>query len=224
MSEEHLAVRREVFRAGCEKLMEAGEHPNILPILGFDSQKLEIHVPERKLLTLREIYNNLPKVDATTEKRKATIDLIRFICDSAAGAEFLAKNGLVLEDLKLENIAKDLDRDVAVLFDLDFIVEIGKRRKIYPVFSKSYCPPEWTEKESKSLLVPSEKEMVYELGVALKKILLSPHTEMNLAERGQLTGLVAEMVQKKPEKRLTVSESAIELKSIISSFPESSHL
>ncbi len=219
MSEERLAARREVFRAGCAKLMEAGEHPNILPILGFDSKKLEIHVPERKLLTLREMYNKLPKIGTPNEKRKATVDLIRFICDGAAGAEFLAKNGLVLEDLKLENIAKDLDRDIGVLFDLDFIVEIGKRRKIYPVFSKSYCPPEWTE-ISGSVIVPSEKEMVYELGVALKNILLSPHIELAFSELGPLTDIVSGMVKKNPGKRLKINESVRELKNFISSFPE----
>lgn len=219
VSPEKLAARQEVFRAGCAKLMEAGEHPNILPIFGFDSQKLEIHVPERKLLTLREIYDKLPRLSSVEERRKVVVDLLRLLCDGASGAEFLAKNGLVLEDLKLENIAKDLDRDIGVLFDLDFIVEIGKRRKIYPVVSKSYCPPEWTE-ISGSVIVPSEKEMVYELGVALKNILLSPRIELAFSELGPLTGLVSGMVKKNPEKRLKISDSVHELKSIISSFPE----
>ena len=144
--------------------------------------------------------------------------MLKYLLDAIKGAQYLSEKGFVLEDLHLENIGIDKEKDIGVLFDYDCLYLKGEMLKGRRIHYK-HMPP-----ESKSIKIETpttEAEMVFQLGVCLKRILERFIEVVGLKKVNkqinseQLLKISMRMTNEKPEKRGTLKNVIDELEPLV---------
>ena len=152
-----------------DQLMSMMPQDHIIPIKGVDRVRYETLAPELELHDMQEFLEG--EVDNPAE----AFGLIR---DCMLGAHVLERHGLVLQDIKLNNLgyvtrysqAEQKLKKVGVLFDLEGIYPSGMALglRISGIF-KQYDPPELLRKGGSWQLFPSE--MIFQFGQCLQETL-----------------------------------------------------
>ena len=143
---------------------------------------------------------------------------LKYLLDAIKGTDFLSDNGLVLEDLHLENIGIDQEKDVGVLFDYDCLYLKGEMLKGRRVHYK-HMPPE--SKSTKVETPTTEAEMVYQLGVCLRRIIEEFIQKVGLKKMNEELGVESvvkiseRMTNENPEERGTLKETIEELEPLV---------
>ncbi len=206
---------REDLIAAVGVLMHAGEkNAHVIPIASFDEKTGNIVTEHRPMKTLHEISIALKRNDSLSEAQKVGVSrwLLRVVLDGLDGASFLERHGLVMQDLKPENVAWMEDtatvmKGHGVLFDLDGLVIQGEMR-LGRYATPGFVPPELRAGAATPV---TAKEMSYQFGKILKQIAERKNFMLPVEDMGNLARLIANLTAKSPEKRLSVGEAYTEL-------------
>ncbi len=211
--EDHGSDMREAF-ALFNKL---SSHPNIVGIKEYDPANRRTIYEKLQMQDLKEyLYSS-------DQTKKNFLIGLKTIKDCLVGAEYLAGNGLILQDIKLNNLGLIMEEESVkgVLFDLEGLVKAGTKMK-YRIFTPNHRPPEVPEKEvlEKEGAEIKSAEMVYQFGVSLEEILeffeeikMLESTEKDVATK--LEDLSKKMREENPDKRIGLAEAKNELEGII---------
>ena len=180
--------------------------PSVLPV-SFD---------EKSFIMTSEAVNfkNLSEIKNEENNNLKLEDFLQVFSDIFKGCIFFEKNGLVLQDICLENIGVTKEGR-GLLFDLDYLFPAGE--KCHAFFShlssdgvKLFPPAYEGIEEKKGVVISTTTEMVYQLGASLKVLLktvppLSPDVSGVYADKylevlSFLDSLVEDMIKGEPDK------------------------
>lgn len=190
-------------------------HPNIVKILKYDRNLKWIIYEKLNLQTL-------DKYLASSEKSMSKfVEGLEVVKDCVEGARYLAANGLVLQDIKLDNLGleKQAEEVKGVLFDLEGLFKTDtKMRGRMTAKHLRYLPPEIPQIKEKKIIRPAE--MVYQLGVCLLDILtlyenqrVFKDADKNTVKKLEI--LVKKMTEKNHLDRISLAEAKSELEDIV---------
>lgn len=147
-----------------DKFTKIKPHPNLLQFYYYDEKS------HNAIVEMIPNVHSLEKSQIGILKFKQKLMVLR---DCLLGSEHLRKNGLMLQDISLENLVFELDekRKLArgLLADFEGLRLIGRKRGT-PVVKAAYQPPEFTHPDA-SERVATPSEMVFQFGVCLDKIM-----------------------------------------------------
>lgn len=199
------SLRENIIEA-CDNLSALPPNPHIARISRYDSMSGHVIVEDRPLKTAFEMHKELKQNESSAEQASISRDMLTAFSGCLEGAEYLVKNGIFLQDIKLDNLGRDRENGQGFLFDLDGLVVEGKRTDAR-ISAKKYRPPEW-KKGLEYFLQPSEKEMVYQFGVSLRSIAETRHFSVSETMRQFIVNeLVPLMTNPEPEKRISIKEA-----------------
>ncbi|TSC85060.1 MAG: hypothetical protein G01um101413_444 [Parcubacteria group bacterium Gr01-1014_13] len=212
LGEEHAREMPEAFAV----LNKLPPHPNVVSIKDYDPTNQRTIYEKLKMHSLKEFLG------FSDRSRKDFLISLKILKDCLVGGVYLAENGLVLQDIKLDNLGLVMEEKSAkgVLFDLEGLVKEGTQ-KGDRLYSKGYRPP------LKDLLneegVIKAGEMVYQFGVCLQEILKlyedNPAFEISDSKAAKkLEDLSKKMIEPDPENRIGLPEAKAELEAIVSKF------
>ncbi|HSR89243.1 MAG TPA: hypothetical protein VLK22_02465 [Candidatus Udaeobacter sp.] len=204
--EEHIAEAIDYFM---EIIKRDGSHANIVNIEQYDPESKRTIYEKLDLRPLNEYLN-------VVKSKSNFITGLKVVKDCLNGAEYLADNGLVLQDIKLSNLGVVSDENVqkGVLFDLEGLVKNGRvldnRLRV-----DDYLPPEFFKGEG---IQPSE--MTYQFGICLSKMLDLYEREdifriMYKSVLEKLDELAKKMIVREPKDRISLTEAKGELEEIL---------
>ena len=139
-----------------KKLASIPKHPNIIGVERYSAEERKSTVKELDLHNISDVLiaqeMNLGKV-------------LSIVKDCLEGAEYLEKNGLILEDIAVPNLGfvSDGGESKGLLFDLDGLYVLGAQQEIR-IGRARYLP----QRDSSTV---SSAEMVFQFGLCLKEIL-----------------------------------------------------
>ena len=207
--ESFLEAHQEDSEAAFVLLDKLDSHPNIVNIKERDPVSRRIIYEKLNLQTLNKYLSSGEK-----NKEKFIIGL-KVIKDCVEGAKYLAENGLILQDIKLDNLGlvKQEEDIKGALFDLEGLFKIGTKMGSRVSGGLKYLPPEIFQPEG-DLIRPGE--MVYQFGICLKDILIMYEEWRGLKILDQniikkLNVLIKKMTEKKSEERIGLPEAKTEL-------------
>lgn len=212
LGEEHAREMPEAFAL----LNKLPPHPNIVSIKEYDSTNQRTIYEKLKMHSLKEYLG------FSDRSRKDFLVSLKILKDCLVGGVYLADNGLVLQDIKLDNLGLVTEEGVSkgVLFDLEGLVKEGTQ-KGDRLYSKGYRPP------LKDLLneegVIKAGEMVYQFGVCLQEIvkLYENNQVFEISDSKaakKLEELSEKMREEDPEKRIGLAEAKTQLEDILAKF------
>jgi serine/threonine protein kinase len=212
--EEHGRDMAEAFAL----LKKLPAHSNIVAIKEYDPAS---HRTVYEKLNMRDLKTYLRSNDDSKDNFLLGLKTIK---DCLVGASYLAENGLVLQDIKLDNFGLVMEEKSAkgVLFDLEGLVKADAKMK-YRLASPDYWPPEVPEKEDLKRgngYAIKSAEMTYQFGLSLEEVIdffkeveVSASVDGNIAKK--LEDLSKKMREKDPKKRIGLTEAKNELEEII---------
>ena len=141
-------------------------HPNLVSIKEYDLESHKIIFEKLNVEPLNEYL--LEDDDEISVKLANSLQVLK---DCMEGIKYLVDNGLVLGDIKLDNLGLETKEDKikGVLFDLEGLVRQGVEIDNRIIGRAKYLPPEFLEENRGWEMRPSE--MIYQLGVSLQEIL-----------------------------------------------------
>ena len=196
-------------------------HPNIVNIKEYDE------ISQRTIyekLNLQPLHENLKVRPRNRQKFVVSLKVVK---DCLVGAQYLADNGLVLQDIKLSNLGLVTDEETTkgVLFDLEGLLKEGTKMSTRMYGGIMYLPPEILENKEEGI---KPSEMVYQFGNCLEEILdyyekekIFKSADEKISESAdgvtakKLDALAEKMREQNPEKRPSLSEAKNELEEII---------
>lgn len=178
--------------------------PEHSPFVAYTHKERDAHgrieiMKKLNMSTVRErMYQDPPQPLQQT--------IIQFT-DAIRGAQFLVDHGFVLSDLSSDNLGIDTATERGMLFDLDGLVREGQKTS-YPC-KELHFPPELIEQEEKDpdgRVTFHEEQMVYELGVSLKQIIVRYSRMLPFSKNDQIAiyvsiDLYRRMTDQHPERR-----------------------
>lgn len=195
-------------------------HPNIVKILKYD-KNLERIIYEK--LNLQTLDKYLASGEKNIDKFVKCLEVVK---DCIEGARYLAVNGLVLQDIKLDNLGleKQAEEVKGVLFDLEGLFKTDtKMHGRMTAKHLRYLPPEILQVKGKKTIRPAE--MVYQFGVCLQDILtlyedrrVFKNTDKNAVKKLEI--LVKKMTEKNYLDRISLAEAKNELEDIVNELKE----
>ncbi len=208
----------EINQKGTEDYLEALNHLSNLQeksqfiynnTLTIDTQHGQSILKKINLTNLSEILKDTKEYPLNR--------ILGYFIDIIEGHKFLIKNGLILTDNQPRNLGVDKDTDKGILFDLDGLRK--KEIKTNYVAIHNFLPPERMQEVYENKPSPiTEKNIVYELGLALSDVIyIYERTDINWDDtiQGQkLSDLIKKMLEKTPEKRPPLEEVQKELANI----------
>jgi serine/threonine protein kinase len=217
----HKSGREGVYREGnlnpqtmtaLETLSDLPRHPNIIPVLECErgGNKCILSRPELARVSSRL---NEPSTSLT--------NLLSIVWDCLDGADFLNENGLMMQDISLNNLGINIERgkpESGVLFDVEGLVPQNVRRTQL-VYAPEYIPPEWIG--SNGNIPTSTKETTYQFGVCIKNIFQAKMPDFAREKAvpksvlADLKNLLQLMFKKDPSERISVGEAKDRLRVII---------
>ncbi len=200
------------YEEAIEVLRTLPEHPNVVNIKEFDPKSQRSIFEKLQMQTLKELLKNEKIEDR--HKFLVAIDIIK---DCLVGAVYLAENGLVLQDIKIDNlgVVQDGKKMKGELFDLEGLVKAGK------IMDKRTAAEEYLVPFDGWQIMPGE--MTYQFGVCLQKILEGCEDKKIFKESEgkivlQIEALDKKMLEQNPDLRISLLEAKNELESILNSF------
>jgi len=134
----------------------------------------------------------------------------RYLADAIQGAAFLAKNGLRLVDLSLNNIAVHEGR--GKLFDFDGLYT--ENLPLYGLLGNQEYPLPPERRAGEKPRPVTEAEMVFELGCSLHDLLLRASPSEQPRADNQYHALAARMTSEEPGERPSLYQAAETLRAI----------
>lgn len=196
-------------------------HPNIAGIKEYDPATQRIIYEKLNLQTLDEYFREGNK------NKEQLVAGLKIVKDCLAGAQYLADNGLVLQDIKISNLGVVTEEDAikGALFDLEGLTKEGViiNGRMGPP-GKKWLPPEIRRATPEAIQDHGWKikqgEMVYQFGRCLQEILALYEFKQvfDLSDKNaivKLESLVKKMMEKDPENRIGLAEAKNELEDII---------
>ena len=186
-----------LHQAAVKKLLRILPHKNFIPLHGYNPETHETLSPHYE--DLHNLF--LPEGEKSAVSPRETLSILR---DCLNGALFLEDHGLVLQDIKLENLGYVTQdsrgrliqggKKVGVLFDLEGIYPIGADLHDR-YFTWLYVPPELHIKPIPSV---QSSEMVYQFGVCLFEIFIQIQASLSVPVYEALAALYQDMLYYDP--------------------------
>lgn len=141
-------------------------HPNIVNFLENDQKNKGALYEYRKIKTLVE-YASENKVDFYRSPKlfAQTLEVLKGCME---GAQYLAENNLVLQDIRPKNLGVEVEDDKVrgVLFDLEGLIKQGTIESSR-MYAAGYEPPETTE----DAVAVMPDEMTFQFGVSIRALM-----------------------------------------------------
>ena len=148
-----------IHNAALEKFSKLEPHDNVIKFRELDLSGGKSIAEELKLKTVKELLD---------EGNASDLKILKAIKDCLAGAIWLEKNGLVLQDISLHNLGlvEKNGQERGILFDLDGLCLAGAEMESR-IGKRPYMPPE--AGIVAGLTPVNSAEMVYQFGICLKE-------------------------------------------------------
>lgn len=225
---------RQTIIQACKRLVEIEQSgdttDHIIPIHSFDEKTGAMIVEKGRIRTIRDLIHTL------NGRPENAVAILRVLQENMQGAAFLEKHGLMIEDIKPENLglysggSKKIDGK-GLLFDLDGLIQVGIQQTSRWV-TLGFVPPELPRDENGIPLhvdtVTSPKEMTYQFGKSLEQVaglqdtsnFVHPKFKVPAAQLKEITALVKDMTEPDPNKRPFVHEAVKKLELIINTLAQ----
>jgi serine/threonine protein kinase len=141
-------------------------NPNIVKVLSFDRGDKRLLTEKLDMDTLDEMIVKAARERSKEKRRDIGVQVLRAFHDCLKGARFLSDNGIVMQDIKVENLGRKKDTGDGVLFDIDSILPKGSTPS-GRMYTPGYYPPEASSPDGLKI---SSSEMVYQFGIALQRM------------------------------------------------------
>jgi len=199
-------------------------HPNIVKFLENDPKNKGALYEHRKIKTLVE-YVSENKVDFYRNPKlfAQTLEVLKGCME---GAQYLAENNLVLQDIRPKNLGVEVEDDEVrgVLFDLEGLMKQGTIES-NRMYATGYEPPETTE----DVVAVMPGEMTFQFGVSIRALMqkcISGYVpdpgKFDISEMFLKQGIIKDlavlsekMSKKNPKNRLSLPFAVAELEGII---------
>ena len=166
--------KRDATIRAIKKYQGLSLHPNIVPlqkpsVVDVNDAKnpsdLAINLlvsPLLKMRTLKDMHDG----ELSKDVKINVSDIINIFINYVDALLFLEKNGLVLQDIKAENLGVNLENMQGILFDLEGLYPLGEPR-LNRYGQWENFPPEVESSPAGIPVKVMSKEMVYQLGLSL---------------------------------------------------------
>lgn len=174
------------YAKGRKRRLELGLHPNIAETFGVGA---------------RDIVGKLELTDMGKESREAPVaDLLASLRGCLDGALYYEKNGLVIEDISLENcgMVRDGNKVKGVLFDLDRVIPIGSQPTTSNASKPQYLVPENFYPDGKA----SALQMTFQFGRTISVL------QRRLQSRADVPAAVLDRLRDLARYGTTIEEAA----------------
>lgn len=228
---EHRHIMMEAWHKLAEAQQKAKEQgdpcPYIVDVEMYDVEDRSSIVKGLHLTTIdNELYGDFPSEFSAKDLFNALVDGIR-------GSIMLIENGLMLQDIKLDNIGIDKETGRGILFDLDGLYELNEiRSQIIMSCDEKFrvdghgwtnAPPEVQVKTHRELvhIEARETEMVWQFGLCIDDMMISSTSIVPFQDiRNELAHLADVMMSKNPDTRPTLKDAEAQLSALIARIKE----
>lgn len=172
------------YEKGRKRRLDLGLHPNIVETLGVGA---------------RDIVGKLELTDMGKESREAPVaDLLTSLRGCLDGALYFEKNGLVIEDISLENcgMVRDGDKVKGVLFDLDRVIPIGSQPTKSNASKPQYLVPENFYRDGKTSALQMTFQFGRTISVLQRRLQSRPDVPAAVLDRMRDLGRYATTIEK----------------------------
>ncbi len=148
-----------IHHAALQKFSKLEPHDNVVAFREFDLHGVKTIVEELKLKTVKDLLKN---------ESTPLAEILKAVKDCLSGAIFLEKNGLILQDISIDNLGviEEEEKNRGLLFDFDglYLADAGMNGRMGKMI---YFPPEAIIREETPV---KTSEMVYQFGICLKAV------------------------------------------------------